>query len=87
MVVFNWKKLILTYLLVVAVDVGISMLLSGMGIDAIYIKIADSYVLALLLNIINYPKELRKYCLKDKYFHRNVAISFLLFFVFNLFIF
>ena len=86
MVKFNVKRFLLTLLLIIGVSMLLNYFFNLMNITGIATLFIECLVFSYLLNYISYPRQLRKYCLKDKYFHRNCALSFLFLFLLNYFL-
>lgn len=86
MIKFNWRRLIITYLIFLGVQFAAEYLLFKLGISGLLNIVIISLILAVCAELINYPKQLRKYCLKDPFFYRSIAIFFLIFFAIDYFI-
>ena len=82
---FNIGRFFISMLIIIGVQYATIFLCELVGINNVMIiRIVEDVVLAFVLTIFNYPRMVRKHCLKDPFFARNFLLLFLAFFAIDL---
>lgn len=85
MMMFNGKRFLLNMLIILIANYAIAYLLAFLGVSGIYFVLLLSFLMAVVLALLNYPAQFRKHALKDPSFHKALAIYFVVIFALNFF--
>lgn len=80
----NLVRFLVTLLIIMVLQYVLAYVLALLGVSGIFAILVIAFVMAIFFAFLNYPAPFRKTAVKDPYFHKMVAIFFVVFFLVNL---